>query len=420
MANITRRRFLKSIGGAASGFALGGVGLKRSVFAANNKPIRWGFLDVISGTFGVFGKGNIGGTKLAIKKINDAGGILGRRVELVIEDTEANTEIAARKARKLILQDRVDVIQGSASTSTSTVIMQMCARYKMLHLNAEFDSHSTLPAKSDYSFTVAQLCNENERARILALKMKYKPSEIKRWYVFYPDYSFGHDMRNIYKDEVKKWIPGAEIVGMGTHPLGEPDFTTHIAKILETKPQVFIGLQWAGDELNFINQAIPYGFFEKVPIVTISTANLSAIVALKGKCPDLWVVTDKGNPYFDHMEEWRNEYKEYLGEWPVTESASAYYDAVYMYKEAAEKAGTTDDLAVAKALETLDYSGPSGGRNIQKNHIADIGYCVLTRFTARDKFEWKVPGETIKVPYEKTKLSDDELIKMGCKWCKGK
>jgi ABC-type branched-subunit amino acid transport system substrate-binding protein len=296
--------------------------------------------------------------------------------------------------------------------------MKVCGQYKKLHLNAEFDSHSILPAKSDYSFSICNLCNESERARVLALKKKYPPSEIKRWYIFYPDYSFGRDMRDIYTSELPKSIPDAEIVGIGTHPLGEADFTTHIAKILQAKPQVFIGLQWARDELNFINQALPYGFFDKIPIVTISTANQSAIVALKGKCPDLWVITDKGNPYFDHMEAWRNEYYAYMGEWPVTECAPTYHDTVYMYKEAVEMANTTEPRAVAEAFRTLDYTGASGRRRVMKNQFTDVGYIPIYRLTKSDKFEWKVPGETVKVPFEDAKFSNDELIQLGCEWCK--
>jgi hypothetical protein len=162
------------------------------------------------------------------------------------------------------------------------------------------------------------------------------------------------------------------------------------------------------------------GFFEKIPIPTITTACLSAIVALKDTFPESWVITDKGNPYFEHMEGWRNEYKDYLGEWPVTECAPAYHDVVYMYKEAVEKAGTTDALAVAKAFETLDYNGASGRRKVQKNHFADVGYCAMTKFVKSDKFEWKVPSETIKVPFDQVKYSEADLIKRGCRWCKGK
>lgn len=417
MGKVIRRIFFAAtIASVAVTFALSGAPL----FAASKEPIKWGFLDCMSGTFGVFGKGNIGGTKLAIKEINDAGGILGRRVELVIEDTEANTETAARKARKLILRDKVDVIQGAASTSTTTVIGKVCGQYKTIHFNSEWDAKTVLQGKSDYDFDVVPLCEELERASMLGIKMSFKPSEIKRWFIFYPDYSYGHDMRDIYERELAKWVPGAEIVGTATHPLGEADYSTHIVKMLALKPQVVVSTEWAGDTLNFIKQAIPYGFFDKVPIFRLNCACASAVVALKDKLPKVFAVTEQGNPYFPHMKDWLNKYKEFIGEWPVTECAPAYYDAVYMYKAAVEKAGTTEDGAVAKALEGMDYRGPSGRRTIQKDHQTDVEYIAVGEMVASEEFEWKVPGRMVKVPYEKVKLSGDEKIKLGCKWCKGK
>lgn len=418
MGKVTRRTFLKTAaGGAASGLALGGF---PAIAKSKTKPIKWGFLDCMSGTFGVFGKGNIGGTKLAIKKINDAGGILGRHVELVIEDTEANTEIAARKARKLILRDKVDVIQGAASTSTTTVIAKICGQHKTIHFNSEWDATTVLQSKSDYDFNIVGLCEELERATMLGIKMTFPPAEIKRWFIFYPDYSYGHDMRDVYKRELTKWVPGAEIVGMATHPLGEADYSTHIVKMLDLKPQVVVSTEWAGDSLNLIKQAIPFGMFDKVPIFRLNCACTSAVVALKEKLPRVYALTEQGNPYLPQMKDWRNEYKEYIGEWPVTECAPAYYDAVYMYKEAAGKAGTTESDAVAKALEGLDYRGPSGRRYIRKDHQADIEYIPFGQLAVSDEFEWKIPGVSVKVPYEKIRLSGDEMVKLGCKWCKGR
>lgn len=388
--------------------------------AGEEEPIRIGLLDAMSGVFGVFGKGNSGGTKLAIHEINEAGGIMGRRVELVIEDTEANTEVTARKARKLILQDEVDLIIGSASTSTTAVIMSVTNQYDVMHINAEFDSHSTFKEKHDHDFNLCSTCNESERGRMVALSQEYDASEIKRWFIFYPDYSFGHDMRDIYTDELSKWVPGAEIVGMATHPLGEADFSTHITKILDANPQVVVSLQWAGDLSNFITQANTYDFFNKVPIFSASTANVSAIVALKDACPDMWFITDQANPYFDYMEEWRQKYYDYIGEWPVTECAPLYYDAVYFYKAAVEKAGTTDDTAVAEAMETLDFNGVSGKRDLRADHLVDVEFVMVPKLGPSDDYDWKVPQKVIKIPYEQVALSKDDLVRLGCEWCKGK
>ena len=389
-------------------------------FAASEKPIKWGFLDCMSGTFGVFGKGNINGTKLAMKEINDAGGILGRRIEMIVEDTEAKTDIAARKARKLILRDKVDVIQGSASTSVTAVIMKVAAQYKTLHLNSEFDSASILPAKSDYSFHFTALCEETERARMLAFSMKFKPSEIQKWLVLYPDYSYGRDMRDLYRRELAKWIPGAEIVSEVKHQFAETDYSTHIVKILEAKPQVVVSMQWSGDALNFIKQALPLGFFEKIPIFYFNGASVSAVQTLKDKMPVMWGLTEQGNPYLPKMKDFRKKYYDYFEEWPTSENMVTYYDTVYMYKAAVEKAGTTEPEAVAKALTGMEYRGPGGMRKIKSDHTAEIDMVPIVKWAPGDEFEWSVPTEAIEVPFDKIKMSGDELIELGCKWCKGK
>ena len=419
MSGFTRRAFIKSLGSGLLGTSAVAAGLAVGKTSyALEKPIKWGFLDCLSGTFGAFGKGNIGGTKLAIWEINEAGGILGRRVELVIEDTEANTEIAARKARKMILKDNVDVIQGSASTSTTTVIMQICGQQKMLHINSEFDSMSTLKAKNDYSFTIAPLCEETERARMAGIKKIYPANERKRWFIFYPDYSFGRDMRDMYVNELERWVPEAELIGMTAHPFGETDYSTHIAKILKAKPHIVISCSWAGDLVNFIKQAKPLGFFDKTHFV-MSTASTSAIISLKEAMPEgLWVFTDQGDPYLPHMTDWRNKYVDYTGELPTAESVSAYYDAVYMYKAAVEKAGSTDTKKVAQALATIKYTGPSGKRDMKANHIADVEFMPFYKLGKVDEFEWLVPVKTEKIPYDQVKYTNAELIEHGCKWCK--
>ena len=232
------------------------------VFAQNKEPIKYGLLDTMSGPFGVFGRGNAVGVKMAIKEINDSGGILGRKVELIIEDDEANTEVAARKAKQMILQDKVDIIHGAASTSCSAMIMKVAGQYKTLQIDTEFDSASALATRNDYYFMPSPLNEELERARMIGIKELLKPEERKRWMIWYPDYSYGRDMKAIYEKELKKIVPDAEIVGIIGHPLGETDYSTYFVKIFEAKPQVFVSVDWAGDATNFIKQAIPYGFLK--------------------------------------------------------------------------------------------------------------------------------------------------------------
>jgi branched-chain amino acid transport system substrate-binding protein len=388
--------------------------------AQNKEPIKWGLLDTMSGPFGVFGKGNVGGVKMAIKEINDSGGILGRRVELIIEDDEANTEVAARKAKKLILQDKVDIIHGAASTSCSAMIMKVAEQYKTLHIDSEFDSASILPAKNQYSFMICSLNEEIERARMMGIKELLKPEDRKRWMIWYPDYSYGRDMKAIYEKELKKIVPDAEIVGILGHPLGETDYSTYFIKIFEAKPQVFVSVDWAGDATNFIKQAIPYGFFEKVPTFSLNGAAMSTIISMADKLPNMIYLCEQGNPYFDHLAQWRQKYMDYVGELPTEDCSPAYYEAVYIYKAAVEKVKSTKAEEVAKALEGMEFTGPTGKRTIRKDHFADVEYIAVPELVKTDKYPFRVPGKTIKIPYEKVKFTSKELVEMGCKWCEGR
>jgi ABC-type branched-subunit amino acid transport system substrate-binding protein len=118
------------------------------------------------------------------------------------------------------------------------------------------------------------------------------------------------------------------------------------------------------------------------------------------------------------MTDWRKKYVDYTGELPTAESVSAYYDAVYMYKAAVEKAGSTDTKKVAQALTTIKYTGPSGKRDMKANHIADVEFMPFYQLGKVDEFEWLVPVRTEKIPYDQVKYTTAELIEHGCKWCK--
>jgi branched-chain amino acid transport system substrate-binding protein len=417
MSEFSRRSFVK--GGLASLVALSGLQYGGYAAANDQEPVKWGCLDTMSGNYGIFGKGNTASTQLAIKEINDAGGILGRRVELIIEDEEANTEIVTRKFKKLALQDKVSVVQGAASTSCTAQEMKLAEQYKILHINCEFDSMFILSAKNNYTFTISPLNEEIERARIKAMAQKFKdkPDEIKRWMIWYPDYSYGHDMKRVYEEELTKYVPGAELTAMG-HPTSETDYSTYIVKILEANPQVFVSTDWAGDATNFIQQAIPYDFFSKIPHFILNGAAMSTIVTLKDKLPEMWYICEQCNPYLPHMAAWRQKFYDFHGIWPSEDCSPTYYDGVYAYKKAVEKAGTFDVEEVIKAMVGVDISGPSGKRIIRPDHFADIDFCAMTRLVPSKDYEFRVPGEVIKVPWAEIKYTDQELVDHGCEWCR--
>ena len=147
---------------------------------------------------------------------------------------------------------------------------------------------------------------------------------------------------------------------------------------------------------------------------------MSTIIAMGDKLPSMLYMGEQGNPYLPHMAPWLEKYKKFSNEWPTEDCSPNYYEGVYMYKAAVEKAKSTKAEEVIKALEGMKFTGPTGTRTIRKDHFADLEYLMVTQLVKSDKFPFLIPGNTIKIPYDKVKFTNKELVEMGCKWCEGR
>ena len=113
---IQRRKILKGLGGASA--VMAAQGLIGAPAFAQNKPLRVGIIAPKAGVVGTIGECGLRGTLFAVERINAAGGIAGRKVELVVEE-ETNPKDSIERLRKLVLQDKVDCVQGIVSSGVS-------------------------------------------------------------------------------------------------------------------------------------------------------------------------------------------------------------------------------------------------------------------------------------------------------------
>src|SRR5260370_22478352 len=111
--------------GAAVAFL---AGLLASTHGEAADPVKVGVVTPLSGTYAQIGKQVRWGAELAVKEINAAGGVNGRSFELIFEDEEANPPVAVRKAEKLLLQDKVDLLTGTVNTGSTLAVGQVAER----------------------------------------------------------------------------------------------------------------------------------------------------------------------------------------------------------------------------------------------------------------------------------------------------
>ena len=110
------------------------IGSTSSMVSAAQKPLKIGTIMPTAATFSVYTKGVLAGLELEVDEINASGGILGRKVEYIVRDTQMKPDVGVREARFLILEEKVDMLNGPMSSSTLLAVSELTREHKMLHL----------------------------------------------------------------------------------------------------------------------------------------------------------------------------------------------------------------------------------------------------------------------------------------------
>jgi len=166
--------------------------LSTPVFAA--EAIKIGSMNALSGPFGVLGVDQSKATKLAIDHINKDGGILGRKVEILIRDDETSPATAARVGRKLILEDKVNFIVGVNGSPAAMSVAELASRFKIPFLSSGGAMVEAMTGKdcNRYTFRINHLGAQFYRADAAYVASNFP--DVKTIAGINPDYSFGREM----------------------------------------------------------------------------------------------------------------------------------------------------------------------------------------------------------------------------------
>jgi branched-chain amino acid transport system substrate-binding protein len=254
----TRRRFIGY--GAASAGALGATMLVPAPWRAafgQAKPYRIGTLQPLSGAAAAGGKTALVGTQMAVDRINKAGGINGRPIELIIADYESKPDVGRRKAEKLLVEDNIDAHQGGFLSNVCLACMPVFAEHKVINMIGVCLDTTITTSKCDrYTFRTFDYAPSQAVgfAPYLVGKMG------KRWHIAFADYSWGQSTRDAYAEQIKK--AGGEVVGTTGIPLGTADMTPFLSKISGTFDGLF-GIFFGRDGVTIGNQAFDLGLTKK-------------------------------------------------------------------------------------------------------------------------------------------------------------
>jgi branched-chain amino acid transport system substrate-binding protein len=373
----TRREFLEGIATVA---ATGAVGFPTGARAQGRpgvpgEPVKIGVLAIRAGIAAPVGTAGLRGTEWWAERVNRGGGILGRPVQLVVEE-ESTPKDTVERYRKLILQDKVEAVLGGISTGVTLalgpVAEDMGTPWLSWDGTTQKGVEETMP---NPRWAFRSVDNEVEAIVGAMLTPKYFKG-IKTVAGINNDYSYGHDCWETYQAVLRRYVPDAKFVLELFPKLGVTDFTSHIASIQQSKADLLMCSFWSGDATIIMKQAAAVGLFKQMKAVFTTAGGVHD--SLKKEFTPEGLLLGYNSMYFDDpkgsplLKQFVREYKAKYNEYPPYECDHAYFCAE-SYKAAVEKAGSTRQwpgkAEVVKALEGIEVESLSGRRSWRSDHI---------------------------------------------------
>jgi len=335
--------------------------------ASENKPgtndssdtIKVGILHSLSGTMAISEVSVKDAEMLAIEEINAAGGVLGKKIEPVIEDGASDWPKFAEKAKKLLQSDKVATVFGCwTSASRKAVLPVFEENNGLLWYPVQYEGMESSP---NIFYTGAAPNQQIVPAVEWLLKNKGK-----KFFLLGSDYVFPRTANKIIKAQLSSM--GGEMISEEYTPLGHTDYSTIVNKIKTAKPDVVFNTLNGDSNVAFFKQLKDAGITsEDITTCSVSVAEeeIRGIGAenMKGHLVSWNYYQTTDTP---ENAEFVKKYKAKYGDNRVTDDPiEAAYIAVYLWAEAVKKAGSTDIDKVKEAAKGLEFKAPEGTVKIE-------------------------------------------------------
>ncbi|OED39924.1 urea ABC transporter [Chromatiales bacterium (ex Bugula neritina AB1)] len=358
--SVSRRNFLLATGAGALGVIPWSTGS-----AADT--IKVGSVLDNSGNLDIYGKPMVLATRMAVDEINEAGGLLGRQVELIQYDTQSDIALYTKFAKQLSRRDKVDVVQGGITSASREAIRQTFKRSNTLYFYNTLYEGGVCDRNVVCTGSTPAQANE---PLVEAAMEKWG----KKTYVIAADYNYGHITAKWLKYYVEQ--RGGSVAATNFFPLDVADFGSTIAKIQQEKPDWVASALVGGAHMSFYRQWAASGMNKKIPLASTTFGVGNEQRALSADEGDGIMVAHN---YSQELKTPANE--AFLSRWKdkngdtsvIHELSVAQYQGVLLWAEAVRKAGSLDREKMLAALESgVSIDGPSGKVTLdpQTHHAA--------------------------------------------------
>ncbi len=298
------------------------------------------------------------GMELALEEINAAGGVLGKKLELVTRDDGGNPGDAVRVAEELISRDKVTVLMGTFASHVGLAVSNLAAQRKVLFVASEpLTDKIVWDNGNRYTFRLRP-STYMQTAMLIPEAVRLKK---KRWAIVYPNYEYGQSATASFKKLLKAAQPDVEFVAEQAPPLGKIDAGAVVQALADAKPDAIFSSLFAADLQKFVREGNTRGLFKGRIVLNLLAGEPEYLDTLRDETPDGWWVT--GYPWAEiqtpEHRRFREAYRKRWNDYPRQGSVVGY-SAVYTVANAVRRAGSADTEKLIEAMKGMEMSTPFG------------------------------------------------------------
>ena len=315
------------------------------------------------------------GWQLAVEEVNAAGGLLGRKVEVISRDDAGKPEEALRHAVELSSREKVDVLAGGFLSNVGLALADHAQKNKRIFVASEPLSDALVWEKGNrYTFRLRP--STYMQAAMLVEEAAKLPA--RRWAVIAPNYEYGQSAVASFKELLKAKRPDVEFVGEQWPALGKLDAGTTLQATMQSKPDAIFNVTFGADLAKLVREGNQRGIFPKTPVVSLLSGEPEYLDVLKDETPVGWIVTGYPWDQIDSREHasFATNYYRRFKENPKVGSVVGYATMQAIFA-AIKKANSVDNEKLVTAMRGLKFSTPFGPAEFRAiDHQSTMGAFV--------------------------------------------
>jgi branched-chain amino acid transport system substrate-binding protein len=298
------------------------------------------------------------GMELAVEQVNAGGGVLGKKLELISRDDNANPGDAVRVAEELISREKVDVLTGTFLSNIGLAITDFAKQKKFFFLAGEPLTDKIVWQNGNrYTYRL----RPSTYMQVAMLVPEAAALKKKRWAVIYPNYEYGQSAVATFKKLLKAAQPDVEFVGDQATALGKIDAGSVTQALGDAKPDAIFNVLFGADLSKFVREGNTRGLFKGREVVSLLSGEPEYLDPLKDETPTGWIVT--GYPWYGistpEHKAFLAAYEKKFTDYPRLGSVVGY-SAIMSLAAGIKKAGSTDTEKLVAAFKGLPVDTPLG------------------------------------------------------------